>query len=135
MHAVSVLCELVTHFLGSLQMHGNDRGGRKLNTGWDMTTSRTSDRKDGRARDISIWTGMSSDPPLGYEVYKTKFIHFFVNGSYESVHLYISTHKHDDRVSVKLSLHFWTTILLVPVKKKAGAKFPYPCRLMTCSIP
>ncbi len=37
------LCELVTHFLGSLQMHGNDRGGRKLKTGWDMTTSRTSD--------------------------------------------------------------------------------------------
>ncbi len=38
------LCELVTHFLGSLQMHGNDLGGRKLKRGWDMTSWAEPDR-------------------------------------------------------------------------------------------
>ncbi len=39
------LCELVTHFLGSLQMHGNDHGGRKLKRGWDMTTNPENNEK------------------------------------------------------------------------------------------
>ena len=34
-----------THFLGSLQMHGNDHGGRKLKRGWDMTTNPKNNEK------------------------------------------------------------------------------------------
>ena len=35
----------MTHFLGSLQMHGNDRRGRKLKRGWDMTTNPKNNEK------------------------------------------------------------------------------------------
>ncbi len=39
------LCELVTHFLGSLQMHGNNRGCRKLKKWWNMTTNPKNNEK------------------------------------------------------------------------------------------